>query len=458
MPDARRCGYGAGRWRAMVVAGAMLAVVSGCAKAPVTTTLAPALPPAHPEFQYPSVPTALRNSPAVALLDRGWQDLQRDRAPEARREFAAALQRDPGFYPALTGQGYTALTEQQYEQALVDFDRALSQAADYMPALVGRGHALLALDRVDAALLAFDEVARRDPSIEGIRERVDVLKFRSLQARIAEARAAAAAGRTTEARQAYEAALATSPDSGFLYQELAAVESRAGDGQAAVRHLRQAVAIDPADVAALMDLGGVLERLPDLSAALEVYAQVEKLQPSPELSDRVAAVTRRVRDERLPAELRALPALPQVTRGDLAALIGVRLEALVTAAPSRPNVVTDTRGHWAAAWITRVVDAGIMNPLDNHTFQPGAGLRRVDLAEVAARLVGFITPPAGAPARRPAIADVPPSHLSFGAIAVVVNAGVMPLLDGQQFQVSRVVTGAEAVDVIDRIGVLAAGR
>ncbi|HSC09115.1 MAG TPA: hypothetical protein VLD59_19995, partial [Steroidobacteraceae bacterium] len=57
--------------------------------------------------------------------------------------------------------------------------------------------------------------------------------------------------------------------------------------------------------------------------------------------------------------------------------------------------------------------------------------------------------------RRPPIADLAPTHLQYNAIAAVVGAGLMPLLDGDRFQVGRQVSGEEAVEVIDRVRLMA---
>ena len=60
------------------------------------------------------------------------------------------------------------------------------------------------------------------------------------------------------------------------------------------------------------------------------------------------------------------------------------------------------------------------------------------------------------PLRAPvAIADMTSTHLSYNAAAVAVSSGVMPLLDGGRFQVGRVVTGAEAVEIVERLRAMA---
>ena len=225
--------------------GACLLVLSAAACAPRMVEVQPALPPAHPEFTYPAVPDSLRRTAATPHLVRGWQLLQRDERQAAAREFATALQRDPGFYPAMAASGYVALAGDDYPQALASFDAALGRDARYLPALVGRGHALLALDRLDDATAAFEAAVATDPSLQPLHDRVEVLRVRRLQSLIETARLAAERGRTDEARAAYADAIARSPESAFLHRELAGVERRAGEREAARRHLTRAVEIDP---------------------------------------------------------------------------------------------------------------------------------------------------------------------------------------------------------------------
>ena len=108
-----------------------------------------------------------------------------------------------------------------------------------MPALVGRGQALLELQRDAEALASFEAALAADPSLTELRGRVDVLRFRATQAMLARAKAAVDAGRIDEARAIYQQAIAASPDSAFLYRELAAVEQRAGPTDRGARGLSQ---------------------------------------------------------------------------------------------------------------------------------------------------------------------------------------------------------------------------
>jgi Tfp pilus assembly protein PilF len=430
----------------------LLAIVAGCAR----RTPPPVLPTAikHPDFVFPEIPPALQRAPGVEHIEPGWRYLQNDEFRNASREFAAALKRNPGLYPANAGEGYVALARGEGQGALAAFDAALRAAPAYMPALVGRARALLAMKRDDEALAAFEAVLAVDPSRADVQRRIDVLRFRNVQQTIEAAREAAAAGRLPEARAAYERALATSPESAFLHRELGIVQRRAGNAEAALGHFRRAVELDAVDAVSLTEIGDLLAQRGDFAGADASYRRAAALEPTADLAAKMAAVAERAREARLPPEFKAVASAPQVTRGDLAALIGVRFERLLAAAPQRQLVVTDVAGHWAAPWITAVARAGVIEPFENHTFQPRAAVRRGDLAAAVSRLLAIIA--ADDPALRkrlaaqPKIVDMSAGHLSYAAASAAVASGVMPLVEGR-FQVNRVVTGGEAIDAIERL-------
>jgi tetratricopeptide (TPR) repeat protein len=435
----------------------VLTIAGACATRvppPTPTTLA------HPEFLYPQVPAGLATAPGASRVDVGWRYLQVDDLKNADLEFGVALKLGPRLYPARTGQGYVATVMRDYTRALAAFDAALEANASYVPALVGRGQALLAAERTELALQAFEKALAIEPSLTDLSRRVEVLRFRSVQDVIDAAQTAAKDGRVDDARRAYERAISISPESAFLHRELGQLERRAGNTDRALEHLRRAVDLDSTDAMTLVETGELLEARGDTSGAEEAYRKATAIDPSLNLSDRIAATAQRARESRLPAEFRAALTAPQITRGDLAALIGVRLEGLIRQAPARQVVVTDTQRHWASTWITETASAGIIEPFENHTFQPSALVRRGDLATVVSRLVALIAAANSSVrerlSQRPTIADVPPRHLQYDAVVSAVAVGAMPLVDGDRFQVARQVSGEEAVEVIDRVRILAA--
>ena len=439
-----------------VICGLLL-TMAACA----TRTPPAALPTAtrHPEFMFPAVPPALQRAPGVEQLDRGWRYLQNDDFRDASREFAAALKQSPGFYPAQAGEAYVALARREHDRAVAAFDAALSAAPAYVPALVGKGQALLAVKRDADALAAFEAALKVEPSLADIQRRVEVLRFRNVQQVIEAARTGVSAGRLDDARIAYQHALATSPDSAFLHRELAMVERRQGNVDAALGHFARAIELDPSDTVSLIETGDLLAGRQDFAGAELAYRKAAALEPGAELTAKLALTAEALREARLPAEFRAIGTLAQVTRGDLAALIAVRLGPVLASVPERQVVVTDTQGHWAASFITEVARAGVVEAFENHTFQPRAPVRRGDLAAAVSRITAILAQRAPALrkqlAERPAIADMSAGHLSYPAASAAVASGVLSLDSDGRFQVNRVVTGAEALEVVDRLRALA---
>jgi tetratricopeptide (TPR) repeat protein len=439
---------------------AAVAFTAACATRPAP--IAPPAAPRYPQFPVPEVPSDLAASVVADLHQQAWWALQSDDLRTAERGFSAALAQEQAFYPSSTGLGFVAMAGRSYKDAVAHFDRALAAAPAYVPALLGRGEALLALERSADALGSFEQALAANPTLESVRARIEVLRFRSLQEHVARARKASEAGRDEEARAAYREAIAASPESGFLHRELAVVEWRAGELEVALEHVRQAVALDPTDARALAIGAEIHERRREFQRAAEQYEAANAIDPSPALAAKIDAMRERAALASLPPEFQAIAQSPSLTRGQLAALIGVHLEGLVDRAGGREAVViTDTRDHWAADWILDVARAGIMEVYANHTFQPGALVRRGEMAAAVSRLLAIVAAVTPARAARwmnaqGAFSDLPPGHLSYPAASMAVASGVMPL-EGQAFELTRPISGAEALAAIERLERLSYG-
>ena len=421
--------------------------------------------PQYPDFVMPVPPTGLGTPAVLERHNEGWQWLQSGDPRAAERSFAAALKTTPAFYPAEAGLGYAALVRKDADGALQHFDRAVAANPRYAPALAGRGDALLAMGRRDVALKSFEAATEADPSLGALKSRIDVLTLRVMQDNVAAARKAAEAGRLSEAREGFQRAIDASPQSPFLYRELAAVERQDNDLEAALGHARKAASLDPTDPRALVFTGEILEAQGALDAAVESFSAALALEPNEAVSARVEALRARAALAAMPPEYQAIPAAETVTREQLAALIGVRLQLLLQRLDRRSAVViTDTRASWASPWILNVARAGVMEVYANHTFQPGAIVRRADLARAASNVLALVAderPGLGAewrkgPRRR--FPDVGPGHLSYPAVSLVVDAGVMAPAEDGSFQLARPATGAEAVAAISKLEELAKPR
>ncbi len=413
--------------------------------------------PHYPEFVYPAPPARLATAVSAARHQTAWQALQAGDLRAAERDFAAALKQEPDFYPAEAGLGYVALARKDNKSAASHFARALTGDATYAPALAGRGEALLTLGQRDQALASFEAAVAADPQLTPLKSRIEVLRFRGLQDDVDAARKAAEAGKLADAHALYERTILSSPDSPFLYRELANVERREGHLSAALEHAQKAAELNASEPRNLVTIAEIYEAQGEFTKAADAYAAAAALEPSEALDARVDELRAKAAFAAMPAEYRSIETAPSVTRAQLAALIGVRLDDLLKRATrSNTVVMTDTRGNWAAPWIQSVSRSGIMEAYANHTFQPNSIVRRGDLALTASRalaLIGAENPRLADRLRnaRGQFSDVLPGHLSYPAVSVAVQSGVMKADDDGSFQVSRPITGVEALAAVRKL-------
>ena len=446
---------GLARLAAAVAVVAALGAAACAPRVPVVTE------PLFPELLYPDVPAEYARSPLAGRHRDAWAFLQSGNADAAAERFAIVAARDAAFYPAVAGLGWANVVRGAYADAVANFETVIATQPAYLPALVGRGEAFLRDENAPAALRSFEAALAVDPGLGRVERVIEELRFAVSTERAALAEAAAARGDWAAAAAAYRELLEASPDSPFLYTELAQARLGLRDLDGALESARRATALDPGNGPALVMEGEILEARGDLAAAEAAFLRADTVDPS----DRTATHLARVRELRrlasLPAEYRAIGARDAVTRADLAALLGVEFEPLLEEAVlgEAVPIITDTREHWSRPWILAVTRARVMAVDAAYRFEPYRIVRRGELAEAVAGMLFLIAEidPAGAEMWRvgaPRIADMNETHLNYASVVEAVSAGVLSTFTDGTFQPTRSVSGTEAVEAVDRLGEL----
>ncbi len=435
----------------------MLAACAAKTAKPVTTG------PAFPDYPFPAVPDTLAasNQSALDAHRDAWNLLQGGNAKAAAKKFSSVVKDAPAFYPADTGLGYTALAQHDYRAALNGFDKALVAAPDYLPALIGRANALEATNQIPDAVAAFDAVVRVDPSRTDLKSHADSLRFRGIEDLVAQARKSQQSGHLDEARGAYERAIQFSPESAFLYRELAGVEKQANQLDRAEQEVQTSLRLDPKDAASHVLAGEIADARGNLKSALDEYQLARDQDGRTDLGDRITALEKRIAFASMPEAFRNLGSAPRVSRADLAALLGVHLDVWLAQQPQvAPGLMTDIRDNWAERWILTVTRAGLMEVYQNHTFQPDTTIDRATLARVVSRVLSLVAAKDEGLAQRwrqaqPTFTDLPATHVSYPAAALAVAAGILQNAADNTFEPTRPVSGSEALAAIARLEKLA---
>jgi tetratricopeptide (TPR) repeat protein len=238
--------------------------------------------------------------------------------------------------------------------------------------------------------------------------------------------------------------LQAAPELSGVRLELAGVLADRGEVEAAIALLEA----DPAaDRQVLLRIAELASQRGEHERALEVYRRILAADPRDE---EAVAAARRVREtiesQQMPEEYRRILDAPTITRADLAALLMVKVRKLAQAPLGAGRVAIDISGSWARDHIIRALALDLMTVYPNHTFQPGATVRRADVALAVARALDLLKYPAGPV---PRLSDMSANNVYYYPAARVVGAGLMDLGDDGAFQSWRPVSGREATDVIE---------
>jgi thioredoxin-like negative regulator of GroEL len=427
--------------RRLAVALVVLAgvVAAGCAKR-ISVTI-----PEGEDYVAPAVPAEVPAGDRKALQE-AWQDVLTGDTAAAVRQYEKLLARRPDLAPARAGLAYARLRAGRLDEAAAAFEAILADRPDDVAALVGAGGTAFRRGDVDAAVGFYRRAQGSAPDDALVRRRLTALKLQAADARMALARDALAGGDAATAMREYEAALEAAPEVAGVRLALAEVMVKAGDVPGAVAVLEA----DPTqDRQVGLRRASLLMGQQEYARAGEVYRELLARDPGDEAARAGEKAAREGQEfVSMPEEYRRIGDSPRVTRADLAALVAVRVHALERLGAGEPRVAVDISMSWAREHVARVLALGIMDVYPNHTFQPGAAVRRVDLARAAARVLDRLGWPRSA---GPLPSDMSRSHLDYDAVERVLGAALMTLAPSGAFEPWRPVSGSEAIEVVDGV-------
>jgi len=437
-------------WPVFVIA--LLVSISCGTRVPIVTT------PEYPNFVFPGIPTTYGGGLQLQDQQSAWAFLQTGDLNGAKHRFEELLEMDSNFFPAVVGLGWVDLAEGRFQEAAAQFRLALDQKEDYVSALVGHGDALYRLNDIVSALKSYRFAVKINPSLLRVERIVAELSLQVMTDQLVEARQFGEDGRLTDSEQAYREVIQGSPGSAFLYVELARIKQQQNELSEALVVIGQALALDDTYAEAFLLQGDLFESNGELELAVSAYTRANAIAPSELTADALSRARSGLRAVDLPTEYREIVTKGEITRGELAALLGVELGGLLRDAGSEVStpIFTDTRNYWASQWVIEVARAGVMNVDGRYQFEPGRVVRRGGLAEIVAAtllLIAEFDPESGRRwrAARPRFTDLTSDHLNFDSASIAVGADVLDLSENGRFLPTRVVSGRDAADVVAKL-------
>lgn len=421
-----------------VLALALLAAACAVPRAP--------RPPDGEDYMFPAPRAGELHQDEVPRFEKAWREILAGNSDAATKMLAAMLRARPGLTPVQTAYGFARLRAGRPGEARQAFEAALDSRSEYVPALVGGAAAQRRLGDPERSLALLKRAEALAPTSAMVTRRLAELKLQIIERRVAAARAAIQGGDRTAALEAYRSALEAAPEVAALRVEYANLLLEGRDVTAALETLRG----DPgADRQVLMRLGELLSEHGDPAGALEAYRRIlQRDMKDTEAQERALRAREAMQLEGLPAEYGRIAASPRISRAELCALAMVKIPALRRLEGRDPELAVDISGSWARDYVLAALSLDILDVYPNHTFQPGATVRRGDLARAVARILDLLQHPPGA---APVISDMSRNNLFYDAVARAVAAGLLDLTPAGAFEAWRPVSGQEAGDVLEAL-------
>jgi tetratricopeptide (TPR) repeat protein len=418
----------------------LLAALFGCARpraAPI---------PEGIDLVYPALAPGTLVGGQGRQFQKAWEAVLAGDTGKAIRGFEELRRKRPGVVAIEAGLGYARLRRGDLEGAARGFEAAVLREPRYLPALVGAGATARRRGQGDKALDFYRRAAEAAPDDVVARRRFTEVKLQLTERHVGAAALARQRGDETLALVEYRAALAAAPELADVRIELANLLLKTGDRSGAVAVLEA----DPSgERHVLLALGELLASQKEYARALEAFRKI--LLKSPQDGEVKARANELRRDwelQQMPEEYRRIPQAPRVTRADLAALIDSKVTALHRLPEREPHVATDISGSWARGHILRVLSLEILDVYPNHTFQPGAIVRRGELAAALGKVLDLL----GFPTRdTPVLKDMSPTNLLYPGATRVVAAGLMDVTPEGSFEPWRVVSGSDTWALVEAL-------
>jgi tetratricopeptide (TPR) repeat protein len=415
------------------------------------------VPPSPPNLYFENLPQSL--IAAMSLEDRiqaqdAWNNIRDGQLDKAQKALLKLGAESPLY---AVGLGYLALIQGDYEAAAGFLTQSVAKSPDSPLGHLGLVQLYQKTNESDKAFNELREVLKLDSQNVWARDQFEALKKQKTDQAVADARAAAAAGDSNKAREDYLRALHYSPDAPDVQLALAEIYLKENKPGSALVHLEAAAAADRSNAKILEDLAATLEEAKQYDRALEIYEKLLELAPNnAKAKGEVEALKNRLGIFELPSKYNDILTTPAISREDLAALMAVKLRAVLGEAPAQPPIIVDVSASWASKFILKIASLGLLDVYPNHTFQPRRIVTRADLAESLDRVISYLDEHGHhlirqIPPEKIQIADVTPDSFDYRTISQALSYQIMELFADRTFRPGQSVSGADAVKAIDSL-------
>lgn len=338
-------------------------------------------------------PLALPDRQAGELLNAHAELVVREAPASARLIADRLLAEQPGLQPALVILAQVALAERRWEAARGLLEPVVAELPEYSAARLALGRAREQLGELPEAYAAY----RGAGAVPAAAEQADHLEPRVLEILGLRVGDALSRGRLEDAAAELAELERWAPEAEATLEARSRFAAAEGDEKAELGALRRLAELRPGDRETLLRLSDLEIEAGEPSAGLRILQDLAAGSPDDtELTDRLARARFSFRVALLPPKARSFVSVPELTRGQFAALLYWLFPSVRYGRAAEATIANDVFDDPARDEIVRVVNQGLMTVDPTlHLFAPGRPLVR---AEALASLLRLLDRRASRPA------------------------------------------------------------
>lgn len=411
--------------------------------------------PAQRPPQAEPTPEPEDRTTAEWAYQKGLKYLSQNDYDNAIQFFQLAIERDPQHVRAYLSLAEVHSMREEFLVAESYYDKVLQLEPDSVPAINALATMQWRMGNHRDALSLYRNALERDPQNQFAQQQMHVVSEELFDLHYSQGLQYQHAGNLDQAVIEFQKAASLAPEDEALAVEIGAIFLQQNDYAMADGYFQQALSAKADFLPAILGAGRVQLALDHYDEAIRYFERARMLNPAdPEPSNLLQQARREQLNASLPDEYWNISASPQVTRGEIAALlmVDVMLEHHLRA-PENVIIISDITTHWAKSYIMKVVQYGIMNLPPDRFFRPDEPITRGELAfvlDTLFRTLGTPLPPGG----QLPFSDVHPDNAYYDAIARVHAAGLMPPTSPTAFGILGTLSGAEALRIFEQIQAL----
>lgn len=417
---------------------------------------APTPPPTtghRPEVEptpAPSKEDQARSTPEWAY-QQGVNALNTQKFDDAIQYFQAALQRDAMYLDAYVGLGDTYTQKGDYLVAESYYNKVLGYDPGSVPAHLALGNMSEKMGDYRKASSFYRKVLELEPGNATAQQRLAAITEELFSQYYEQGNAYQEAGDIEQALVEFQKAHSLNPDDLDFTIEIGELFLAQKDYMMAEGYFQDVLTKNPNYVPAIVAMGKAKLAQQQYDKAIEAFTQALAIEPNNQDAAEwlKKTQTNRIQDN-LPPQYSAIAASPEVTRGEVAALLMVEfaLENRLSA-PSKRVIISDITNHWAKPYIIKAVQFDLIGLPPDRYFRPDEPMRKGELAQTLDLLLKKLG--ASLPMASGSFSDVYADNQYADAIYRVQAAGLMAASGDGTFGVVNPLSGAEMMPIIVRV-------